>query len=97
MGERLPLLSAYLRGQAYLALRRGPDAVAEFQRIVDHPGLVTNRAYAALARLGIARSYTLQGQTSKARAGYQDFFMLWKDADTDIPILRQAKAEYAKL
>ena len=97
MGDRLPLFSAYLRGQAYLALHRGPEAAVAFQKIVDHPGLVTNRLYGALARLGIARGNAMQSETAKARSSYQDFFTLWKDADPDVPILQHAKAEYAKL
>jgi eukaryotic-like serine/threonine-protein kinase len=87
MCERAPLLSAYLRGQAYLALRPGPEAVVAFQTIVDHQGLATNRLYGALARLGIARGYAMQGEITKARTSYKDFFTLWKDADADISIL----------
>jgi serine/threonine protein kinase/predicted Zn-dependent protease len=87
----------YLRGQAYLVARQGKEAAAEFQKIVDHRGIVLNFPLGALARLGMARAYALQGDTAKARAAYQDFFALWKDADPDIPILKQAKAEYAKL
>ena len=87
----------YLRGEAYLAGRRGNEAAAEFQKILDHRGVVVNEPIAALAHLGLARAHTLQGDTAKARAAYQDFLTLWKDADPDIPILKQAKAEYAKL
>ena len=97
MGEQLPLLPAYLRGQAYLALHRGPEAIAEFQKLIDHRGLVANHVYAALARLGIARGSGLQGDVAKARAAYNDFLTLWKDADPDIPVLKEAKAEYANL
>jgi len=96
MGASLPLLPAYLRGQAYLALHRGPEAVAEFRKLIDHSGLV-NLVYAPLARLGVARGFGVQGDVAKARAAYNDFFTLWKDADPDIPILKEAKAEYAKL
>jgi serine/threonine protein kinase/tetratricopeptide (TPR) repeat protein len=87
----------YLRGQAYLAARRGNEAVAEFQKILDHRGLVTNGPIGALSHLQIGRALDLQGDTAKARAAYQDFLALWKDADPDIPILIAAKAEYAKL
>ena len=87
----------YARGQAYLAVHQGSEAAAEFQKIIDHRGIVVNAAIGALAHLGLARAYVLQGDTDKARTKYQDFLTLWKDADTDIPILKQAKAEYAKL
>jgi eukaryotic-like serine/threonine-protein kinase len=88
---------AYVRGLAYLALRQGSEAAAEFQRILEHRGLVANCPLGALARLGLARAYALQRDESKAYAAYQDFLALWKDADPDIPILKQAKSEYAKL
>jgi serine/threonine protein kinase/Flp pilus assembly protein TadD len=88
---------AYLRGQAYLLERQGKEAAAEFKKIIDHQGIVLNFPIGALARLGLARAYALQGDAARARAGYQDFLALWKQADSDIPILRQAKAEYAKL
>jgi predicted Zn-dependent protease len=87
----------YIRGDAYLLLRRGGEAAAEFQKILDHRGIRVNEPIGALAHLGLARAYALQGDTGKARATYQDFLALWKDADSDIPILKQAKAEYAKL
>jgi tetratricopeptide (TPR) repeat protein len=90
------LCPVYLRGEAYLMLRDGKAAV-EFQKFIDHRGLVANFPWGALARLGLARAYALQGDTAKARAAYQDFLTLWKDADPDVPILKQAKAEYAKL
>jgi tetratricopeptide (TPR) repeat protein len=90
-------LFAYVRGEAYLLERRGQEAAAEFQKIVDHRGIVVNEPYAAVARLELGRAYMLQGDTSKARSAYQDFFTIWKDADLDIPILKQAKIEYAKL
>ena len=91
------LMPAYLRGQAYLQLRQGKEAAAEFQRLIDHPGIVVNNPFGPLSRLGLARAYFLQGDSAKARAAYQDFLTLWKDADPDIPILKQARAEYAKL
>jgi tetratricopeptide (TPR) repeat protein len=87
----------YLRGEAYLMLHDGNRAAAEFQKFIDHRGLVRNFPWGALARLGLARAYAMQGDTAKARAAYQDFLTLWKDADPDIPILKEAKAEYAKL
>ena len=88
---------AYLRGQAYIDLRRGPDAAAQFQRILDHRGLQTASPFYPLAHVGLARAAALAGDTIKARTAYQDFFALWKDADADIPILQQAKREYEKL
>jgi len=86
-----------MRGEAYLAAHQGTEATAEFQKIIDHPGVVTNEPIGALAHVGLARAYAMQGDATKARAAYQDFLTLWKDADPDIPILKQAKAEYAKL
>jgi serine/threonine protein kinase len=91
------LYPVYLRAQSYLLLRRGDEAGAEFQKILDHHSIVKNCPVGALARLGLARAYALQGQTAKSRSSYQDFFNLWKDADPDVPILKQAKAEFAKL
>jgi DNA-binding winged helix-turn-helix (wHTH) protein/tetratricopeptide (TPR) repeat protein len=87
----------YLRGEAYLMLHDGKAAAAQFQSFIDHPGVVYNTPWGALARLGLARAYALQGDKAKARAAYQNFLTLWKDADPDIPILKEAKAEYAKL
>jgi serine/threonine protein kinase len=95
--HRLPLYSAYFGGEAYLAGHQGSAAAAEFQKIVDHPGLITNSLIGALAHVGLGRAYAMQGDEVKARAAYQDFLALWKDADPDIPILKEAKAEYAKL
>jgi tetratricopeptide (TPR) repeat protein len=91
------LVPVYVRGEAYLALGDGQQAAAEFQKFIDHRGVVANFPWGALARLGLARAYALQGDSAKARAAYQDFLTLWKNADPDIPILKQAKAEYAKL
>jgi eukaryotic-like serine/threonine-protein kinase len=91
------MLSTYQRGQADLALHKGSEAAAEFQKIVDHPGVVTNSITGALAKLGLARAYALEGNAAKARVAYQDFFALWKDADPGVPILIAARAEYAKL
>ncbi|MGA2904466.1 MAG: winged helix-turn-helix domain-containing protein [Candidatus Korobacteraceae bacterium] len=91
------LCPAYLRGEAYLMLHDGPAAAAEFQKFIDRYGLVVNFPWGALARLGRARAYTLSGDTTKAKAAYQDFLAIWKDADPGIPILKQAKAELAKI
>jgi len=85
------LFPVYLRGQAFLALHKGREAAAEFQKYIDHPGVVRNYPLGSLARLGLARAYAVQGDTPKARIAYQDFFSLWKDADSDIPILKEAK------
>jgi eukaryotic-like serine/threonine-protein kinase len=91
------LYPAYLRGQADLAAHDGSSAAAEFHKLLDHNGIVINFPLGALAHLGLARAYAMSGDTRKAKAAYQDFFALWKDADTEIPILKQAKAEFAKL
>ena len=91
------MFPVFVRGEAYLASRQGGKAVAEFQKILDHRGLVLYRPIGALAHLGIGRAYVLEGDTVKAKAAYEDFLTLWKDADPDIPVLQQAKAEYAKL
>jgi tetratricopeptide (TPR) repeat protein len=91
------LYHVYVRGEAYLAAGQGSAAAAEFQKILDHSGIVWNCWTGALARLGLSRSYSMQGDSAKAKAAYQDFLTLWKDADPDIPVLIAAKAEYAKL
>jgi eukaryotic-like serine/threonine-protein kinase len=96
-GIAYPGYPAYLRGQAYLKLRQATAAAAEFQKIINHPGVTVNDPTGALARLGLARAFAISGDTAKARIGYQDFLTLWKDADPDIPILKEARAEYAKL
>jgi serine/threonine protein kinase/tetratricopeptide (TPR) repeat protein len=88
---------AYLRGLAYLAQSNGAAAAAEFQKFLDHPGIVQNFLFASLAHLELGRAYAISGDQAKAKTAYQDFFTLWKDADPDIPILKQAKADYAKL
>ncbi len=87
----------YIRGLAYLAQRNGSAAASEFQKFLDHPGIVQNFLLGSLARLQLARAYAISGDTAKAKTAYQDFLALWKDADPDIPILQEAKAEYAKL
>jgi eukaryotic-like serine/threonine-protein kinase len=102
LGEPPPLQTgtmypAYIRGQSRLIAHNGAAAATEFQKFLDHRGVTLNSPLGALAHLGLARSYSLQGDTAKARAAYNDFFTLWKDADPDIPILIAAKAEYAKL
>jgi tetratricopeptide (TPR) repeat protein len=91
------LCPVYVRGEAYLALHDSNRAAAEFQKFIDHPGLVSTFPWGALARLGLARAYSLQGDAPKARAVYKDFLTVWKDADPDVPALKQAQAEYARL
>jgi len=91
------LYPAYVRGQAYLLAHNGTAAAAESQKLLDHRGIVQNFVTGALAHLQIGRAYTMSGDTSKAKTAYNDFLTLWKDADPDIPILEQAKTEYAKL
>jgi eukaryotic-like serine/threonine-protein kinase len=101
------LYPVYIRGEAYLSAGQGSSAAAEFQKILDHSGIVWNCWTGALAHLGLARANALQSKTThgadadaarvRALSGYKDFLTLWKDADPDIPILKQAKAEYAKL
>ena len=87
----------YLRGEAYLAARQGSAAVGEFQKIVDHAGVAGNQPIGALAHLGLGRAYVGSGDTANAKKAYQEFFTLWGSADGDVPILREAKAEFAKL
>src|SRR5690242_18621955 len=84
-----------VRGEAYLAAHQGAAAVAEFQKILDHRGIVISDVIGALAYLQLGRAYATAGDNAKAQAAYQTFLNLWKDADPDIPILKQAKAEYA--
>jgi hypothetical protein len=91
------LYPCYVRGVAYLQLREGKQAAVEFQKLVDHPGLGFAAATTALSRLQLARAQLMMGDKAAARRSYQDFLTLWKDADPDIPIYQQAKAEYAKL
>jgi hypothetical protein len=86
-----------VRGEAYLAAHQGSEAAREFQKIVDRRGIVLNEPIGALAHLQIGRAYAMQGDAAKAKAGYQDFFTLWKDADPDIPVLIAAKSEYGRL
>lgn len=91
------LYPVYVRGEAYLSGHQGQEAAAEFQRILDHRGIVLNSPMGAVAHLQIARAYAMRGDTARAKSSYQDFFTLWKDADPDVPILTKAKAEYARL
>ena len=97
LGDEGRLYPIYVRGESYLTARRGREAVAEFQKILDNRGAVFMEPIGALARLGLGRAYALEREKAKARASYEDFFTLWKNADPDIPLLKQAKAEYAKL
>jgi len=91
----------YVRAQAYLAARQGAEATSEFEKILDHRGLVNNDPVGApidaLAHLGLARAYALQKESLKARRAYQDFLTLWKDADQGVPILKEAQAQYQEL
>ncbi|HET7441316.1 MAG TPA: hypothetical protein VFJ47_08445, partial [Terriglobales bacterium] len=91
------LARVWLRGQIHLAARRSHEAAVEFKWILDHPGYVSNTLFGPLAHLGLARAYAMQGDSAGAKAACQSFLTLWKDADPDILILKQAKAEYAKL
>ncbi len=91
------LHSAYVRGEAFLAARQYAEAVAEFQKILNHRGIVGADPIGALAHLQLGRTFALAGDAIKAKAAYQDFLAIWKDADPDIRILREAKAEYARL
>jgi len=97
LGEVAILYPAYVRGQAYLMEHNGTAAAAEFQKLLDHRGIVLNFVTGSLAHLQLGRAYAMSGDAEKARTAYKDFFALWKDADPDIPILKQAKAEYANL
>jgi len=97
LSQVAPMLTAYVRGLAYLHAHEGALSAVEFQKFLDHQGVVINNPLAALAHLGLARAHALSGDRTAARQSYQDFLALWKDADPDIPILKEAKAEYAKL
>jgi eukaryotic-like serine/threonine-protein kinase len=87
----------YVRGEAYLALHQGAEAATEFQKILDHRGIVVSNPIGALAHLQLGRAYAISGDETKANTAYQDFLILWKDADPDIQVLKEAKAEYAKM
>jgi predicted Zn-dependent protease len=97
MGPVWGFLPVYVRGLTYLRGHQGKEAASEFQRILDHRALGADHPLYALSYVGLARAYALTGGQAKARAAYQDFFALWKDADPDIPVLQQAKSEYLKL
>jgi hypothetical protein len=87
----------YVRGEAYLAALRGIEAAAEFQKISEHRGIVANAPFGSLAHLQLGRAYALSGDKAKAKASYQEFLNLWKNADPDLPILSEARGEYANL
>lgn len=91
------LYAPYVRGEAYLAARRLSEAAGEFRKVLDHPGIVFTDPVRVMARLQLARTFALSGDTAKAKTAYRDFLDLWKDADSDIPVLRQAKVEYARV
>jgi eukaryotic-like serine/threonine-protein kinase len=91
------LYPVYVRGQAFLAARQGEPAAAEFQKILDHPGIVVGESIGTLTYLGLARAYRLSGDRDKAKAAYDEFFRLWKDAEADVPVLKEAQSEYAQL
>lgn len=91
------LYPVYVRGEAYLALRWGAEAAAEFQKILDHRGIVVSDPVGAVVRLELARAFLMSGNKTKAKAAYYDFLILWKDADPNVPTLKQAKSEYARL
>jgi predicted Zn-dependent protease len=91
------LYPAYVRGQTYLAAKRPADAAVEFQKIISHRGLVMEDPIDALARLHLARALVASGDTARARVAYEDFLTLWKQADADIPALKAARADYARL
>ena len=97
LGTAGGLYPVYVRGEAYLVARQSSEAVTEFQKILDHRGIVQNEPIGALAHLGLARAYAMSVDTAKARAAYENFLALWKDADPALHILKEAKAEYAKL
>ncbi len=91
------LHSAYVRGEALMAARRYAEAAAEFQKVLDHPGIVGTDPIGVLAHLQLGRVFVLSGDRTKAKAAYETFLALWKDADADIPVLKRATAEYARL
>jgi eukaryotic-like serine/threonine-protein kinase len=97
MGSALGLFPIYVRGLAYLHAKRGMEAAAEFQKIVEHRGIAPAAPEHSLAKLGLGRAYGLTGEGAKAKAAYQDFLALWKDADPDVPLLKEAKTEYEKV
>ena len=97
VNEWTAMYPVYVRGEAFLAAHQGSEAAGEFRKIIEHRGVVVNEPIAALAHLGAARARTMQADAAKARAAYQDFLALWKDADEDVPVSRQAKSEFGNL
>ena len=97
LGNVAQLSTALLRGMAYLRLNKGTEAATEFQKVIDHRGVAGTSIVATLAYLGMARACVMTNNVNGARKEYQDFFAIWKDADPDLPVLKQAQAEYAKL
>jgi eukaryotic-like serine/threonine-protein kinase len=97
LGWDARMLPIYMRGQAYLKAKQGPEAATEFQKILDHRGICITSPFCSLSHLQLGRARALAGDNDAARTAYQDFFALWKDADQDVPILKEAKAEYTKL
>jgi len=97
LGSGGGMVAIFIRGEAFLRLHDGAKAAGEYQRILDHRGIDPVGWGYSLAHLGLGRAYALQGDTGKAKAAYQDFFAVWKDADADVPVLKTAKAEYEKL
>jgi tetratricopeptide (TPR) repeat protein len=97
VNEWTAMYPVYVRGEAFLAAHQGSEAAGEFRKIIEHRGVVLNEPIAALARLGAARADAMQGDAAKARAAYQDFLTLWKEADADVPVFQQAQSEFAKL
>jgi eukaryotic-like serine/threonine-protein kinase len=91
------VFAPYVRGEAYLALKQGAQAATEFQKVIDNRGVVVNGPHGIMAYMGLARAYAVEGDDAKARVAYQNLFAKWKDADPDLPVLLQAKAEYAEL
>jgi ATP/maltotriose-dependent transcriptional regulator MalT len=97
VNEWTAMYPVFVRGEAFLAAHQGSEAAGEFRKIIEHRGVVLNEPIAALARLGAARADAMQGDAAKARAAYQDFLTLWKEADADVPVFQQAQSEFAKL
>jgi eukaryotic-like serine/threonine-protein kinase len=97
LSSEIGFLPVYVRGLVYLRARQGPEAAAEFRKIVEHGRIAAIAPEYALAHLGLGRAYALSGDNTNAKKAYQDFLAMWKDADSDVPILKEAKAEYAKL
>lgn len=91
------LYPVYVRGQAFLALHQGENAAIEFQKILNHRGIVVSDPIGALAHLQAGRAHAMAGHKEQAQEAYEDFLSLWKDADPDIPVLKQAQAEYSRL